>query len=51
MCDTYSKCSRNKVLGKPRVREVTLCRVDFKLYEQKDLVEEVPLELDLEGQI
>lgn len=33
---------------KPRVRDVTLCRV--KLYEKKDFVVEVPLELDLEGQ-
>lgn len=51
VCDTYLKCSRNKVLCKPRVREVTRCRVNLKLYKIKNSMEEVPLELDLEGQI
>lgn len=51
MCDTYSKCSRNKVLCTPRVREVTWGRANFKFYKMKDFMEEVALELDLEGQI
>lgn len=32
----------------PRVKEVTLCRVNLKLYEQEDFMEEVPLKLDFE---
>ena len=31
-----------------RVKEVTLCRVNLKFYEQKDFMEEVPLKLDFE---
>lgn len=51
MCDTYSKCSRNKVLCTPRVREVTWGSANLKFYKMKDFMEEVALELDLEGQI
>lgn len=35
------KYYRKKVLCKPRVREVTLCRVNLKLYEKKDFMEKV----------
>lgn len=48
MCDTYSKL---RCYVSQELREVTLCRVNLILYEQKDFTEEVPLELDLERQI
>jgi len=40
--------SLSQVLCGPRVKEVTLCRVNLKLYEQKDFMEEEPLKVDFE---
>lgn len=48
---THTPSVSAAVLGKPRVRKVTWCRVNLKLYKIKNSMEEVPLELDLEGQI